>query len=162
MNLLAHAYLSFNLPDILAGNLLSDFIKGKKKYQYSAEIQKGITLHRRIDEFTDRHEATKKAKEYFRKDYGLYAGAFIDIVYDHFLANDADEFPDASALARFSQDCYSKMEFYSAIFPEKFRTLFYYMKKQDWLYQYRFTNGIINSFAGLVRRSAFLTDHKTA
>jgi acyl carrier protein phosphodiesterase len=36
------------------------------------------------------------------------------------------------------------------------------MKNQDWLYHYRFTNGIINSFAGLVRRSAYLTDHKAA
>jgi hypothetical protein len=29
MNYLAHAYLSFNEPDILVGNLISDFVKGK-------------------------------------------------------------------------------------------------------------------------------------
>ena len=162
MNFLAHAYLSFNLPDILAGNLLSDFIKGKKKFEYSRAIQHGIILHRKIDEFTDHHETTSEAKEFFRKDYGLYAGPFIDIVYDHFLANDPVAFIDAQALAKFSQECYSKLELYSAVFPEKFSTLFYYMKNQDWLYHYRFTNGIINSFAGLVRRSAYLTDHKTA
>jgi acyl carrier protein phosphodiesterase len=162
MNFLAHAYLSFNLPDILAGNMLSDFIKGKKKFQYSSAIQKGISLHRMIDDFTDQHEATKNAKEYFRKEYGLYSGPFIDIVFDHFLANDPAEFTDASALAHFSQDCYNKLEFYSAIYPEKFKTVFFYMKKQDWLYQYRFNNGIINSFIGLVRRSKYLTDHKAA
>jgi acyl carrier protein phosphodiesterase len=162
MNFLAHAYLSFNLSDILAGNLLSDFIKGKKKFQYSDAIQQGIILHRKIDEFTDGHDATRKAKEFFRKDYGLYSGPFIDIVYDHFLANDPNEFTDAPSLARFSQDCYMKLERYDAVFPEKFRTVFIYMKKQDWLYHYRFTNGIINSFAGLVRRSTYLTDHKPA
>ncbi len=34
MNYLAHAYLSFGDPDILAGNMISDFVKGKKKFDY--------------------------------------------------------------------------------------------------------------------------------
>ncbi len=34
MNYLAHAYLSFNDPDVLAGNMISDFVKGKKKFDY--------------------------------------------------------------------------------------------------------------------------------
>ena len=42
MNYLAHAYLSFKEPDILVGNLISDFVKGKKKFNYSLPIQKGI------------------------------------------------------------------------------------------------------------------------
>ena len=41
MNYLAHAFLSFNQPDILAGNILSDFIKGKKKFDYSPGVQRG-------------------------------------------------------------------------------------------------------------------------
>ena len=31
VNYLAHAYLSFGIPDIVVGNLISDFIKGKKR-----------------------------------------------------------------------------------------------------------------------------------
>ena len=31
VNYLAHAYLSFGDPEILTGNLISDFVKGKKK-----------------------------------------------------------------------------------------------------------------------------------
>lgn len=31
-------------------------------------------------------------KEVFKPAYGLYAGAFTDIVYDYFLANDSNEF----------------------------------------------------------------------
>ena len=63
MNYLAHAYLSFNHPEILTGNMISDFVKGKKKFDYPTTIQKGIMLHRAIDQFTDTHEATKEAKE---------------------------------------------------------------------------------------------------
>ena len=62
MNYLAHAYLSFNEPEILVGNMISDFVKGKKRFDFSENIQKGIMLHRNIDTFTDEHEVTKKAK----------------------------------------------------------------------------------------------------
>ena len=50
MNYLAHAYLSFNDPDILIGNMISDHVKGKKKFDLPEKIQRGITLHRNIDE----------------------------------------------------------------------------------------------------------------
>lgn len=62
MNFLAHAWLSFDVPEILAGNLISDFVKGKKKFEFASGIQKGIELHRNIDAFTDQHPATKDAK----------------------------------------------------------------------------------------------------
>src|SRR5215469_17022272 len=91
MNYLAHAYLSFDQPEIVVGNMISDFVKGKKRFEFPEQIQKGIMLHRSIDAFTDEHAATKKAKEVFKPVVGLYAGAFIDIVYDHFLALDANE-----------------------------------------------------------------------
>ena len=60
MNYLAHAYLSFNDPEILVGNMISDFVKGKKKFDYPLRIQAGIMLHRIIDEFTDGHPATRE------------------------------------------------------------------------------------------------------
>jgi acyl carrier protein phosphodiesterase len=73
MNYLAHAYLSFNRPGILVGNMISDFVKGKKKYDYPEEIQEGIAVHREIDRFTDVNPVTKEAKQIFRPAYRLYA-----------------------------------------------------------------------------------------
>ena len=55
MNFLAHAYLSFGQEEILVGNLVADFIKGKELRQFSEDIQIGILLHREIDSFTDTH-----------------------------------------------------------------------------------------------------------
>ena len=75
MNLLAHAYLSFNNPEILVGNMISDYVKGKKKFDYPIGIQNGIQLHRLIDQFTDAHPMTKRAKIIFSPHYGLYSGA---------------------------------------------------------------------------------------
>ena len=94
MNYLAHAYLSFNEAGIITGNMISDFVKGKKKFDYNESIQNGITLHRAIDEFTDSHRVTKQAKLFFKADYRLYSGAFVDVVYDHFLAIDENEFTE--------------------------------------------------------------------
>ena len=88
MNFLAHAQLSFHQPEILVGNMISDFVKGKKQYDFSPGIQQGIKLHRAIDQFTDTHPVTKELKQYFRLSYGLYAGVFTDVMYDYFLANE--------------------------------------------------------------------------
>ena len=82
--------------------MISDFVKGKTKYDYPESIQKGIHLHRLIDEFTDTHPVTAKAKSYFRPQYRLYSGAFIDIVYDHFLALDKKHFENYGNLETFS------------------------------------------------------------
>lgn len=157
MNYLAHAYLSFNNPEILVGNMISDFVKGKKQFDYPLTIQKGIRLHREIDTFTDQHPATKKGKEYFKPAVGAYGGAFMDVVYDHFLARDEEQFPDAG-LKVFAEEVYTQLVEHEALLPEKFKRMLPYMSTQNWLYNYRFTEGIEKSFGGLVRRAKYLTD----
>ncbi|MEI9944206.1 MAG: ACP phosphodiesterase [Chitinophagaceae bacterium] len=161
MNYLAHAYLSFNDPETLVGNLTSDFIKGKKKFDYPPGIQKGITLHRMIDTFTDEHETTKEAKNIFRPAYRLYSGAFTDVVYDHFLATDENEFTESS-LFDFTQQVYVSLAQYKQWFPEKFTGMFPYMQSHNWLFNYRTKEGTGKSLQGVVRRSAYLTESKTA
>jgi acyl carrier protein phosphodiesterase len=161
LNYLAHAYLSFDHPGILVGNLISDFVKGKKKFDYPAPIQAGIALHRAIDTFTDEHPVTKKAKEIFRPHYRLYSGAFIDVVYDHFLATDPGEFSEQSLL-EFSERTYAALEHYTEWLPENFAVMLPYMKKQNWLFNYRTKWGTAKSLEGLVRRAAYLTESNTA
>ena len=157
MNYLAHAYLSFGYPDILVGNMISDFIKGKKQFDYPKDIQKGIRLHRAIDAFTDQHPATKAAKQYLKPAVGAYAGAFIDVVYDHFLALDNNELTE-TGWKEFTATVYGKLTSRQAILPEKFARMLPYMTGQDWLYNYRFTWGIENSFNGVARRAVYLVD----
>jgi acyl carrier protein phosphodiesterase len=157
MNYLAHAYLSFEIPEILVGNMISDYIKGKKQFDYPLSVQKGIRLHRAIDGFTDAHEATQNLKSFFRPQYRLYSGAFADVVYDHFLANDLTEFNSETALKKFAASTYQSLENYAPLFPLPFQKLFPFMIEHDWLYNYRHTWGIEKSMGGLVRRSAYLT-----
>jgi len=155
MNYLAHAYLSFQRPPIVVGNMVSDFIKGRKKFDYAADIQRGINLHRMIDTFTDEHTATKAAKQFFKPYVGLYAGAFIDVVYDHFLANDENEFKKNS-LALFADSTYKILYSYQTVLPQPFAAMLPYMSTQNWLYNYSNVGGIEKSFGGVVRRAAYL------
>lgn len=161
MNYLAHAYLSFNNEQILLGNMISDFVKGKKQFLYPDVVHKGILLHRAIDDFTDFHWTTKEAKSVFRKDYRLYSGAFIDVAYDHFLATDINEFTDQSLL-NFSKTTYHLLEKQQVLMPAPFKNMFFYMRTQDWLYGYSTRQGIYQSFGGLVKRAAYLHDSSPA
>jgi acyl carrier protein phosphodiesterase len=161
VNYLAHAYLSFDHPQILVGNLISDFVKGKKRMDYPPDIQKGISLHRFIDTFTDSHPATKEAKQVFQSAYRLYSGAFVDVVYDHFLATDEQEFSE-SALHGFASRVYDTIEQNIAIVPDNFARMFVFMKRQNWLFEYRTIPGIEKGFNGVVRRAAYIHESETA
>jgi acyl carrier protein phosphodiesterase len=162
LNYLAHAYLSFNNSDLLVGNMISDYVKGKKQFEYSYGIQAGIKLHRAIDDFTDTHEATFQIKKYFRNPYRLYAGAFTDVVYDYFLANDVNEFAHTNSLKIFTQNTYRTLQGQNNNFPEKFGAMFPYMQTQDWLYNYKFNDGMQKSFGGLARRAKYIDETDTA
>jgi acyl carrier protein phosphodiesterase len=161
MNFLAHAVLSFQQPELIVGNMISDFVKGKKKFAYTGGIFAGIELHRKIDGFTDEHPVTAEAKEIFRPAYRLYSGPIMDVIYDHFLANDASVFPDGR-LETFAQETYDTIERFAALVPPHFNQVFHYMRTQNWLYGYRTEAGMERSLRGLVRRSAFLTESETA
>lgn len=161
MNYLAHAYLSFEQSDLLLGNMMSDFVKGKQQFEYPSMIQKGIQLHRAIDHFTDNHIATKDAKEVFRPYYRLYSAAFVDIVYDHFLAISSVEFPHFT-LNSFCQKTYEDLEQNREYFHPQFAMIFDYMKRDNWLYNYHTFNGVMFSFRGLTRRAKHLDNFEVA
>ena len=159
MNYLAHAYLSFDHPEILTGNMISDFVKGKKKFEYPLLIQAGIGLHRAIDSFTDAHPVTHEARMIFKPSYGLYSSPLMDVIYDHFLATNV--FDNKSLLA-FSSRTYSLLDNFTNTFPSRFHAMYPFMKQHNWLFNYQYRWGIARSLEGLVRRSAYLTESDTA
>jgi acyl carrier protein phosphodiesterase len=161
MNYLAHAYLSFNNPEVLVGNMISDYVKGSARYDFPPGIAAGIELHRRIDEFTDTHEATAAAKEFFRPRYRLYSAPIVDIIYDHFLANDPDTFSEQSLFA-FTQTVYAILDRNADLLPPKFSALLPYMKQHNWLYHYKEVEGIARSLAGLSQRASAMGDTQEA
>lgn len=160
MNYLAHAYLSFGDPEVLTGNMISDFVKGKKKFEYEKRVLAGIDLHRSIDEFTDVHPVNKEVSNIFKPAYGLYSSAFVDVVYDHFLALELVELPQS--FEAYTVSVYDTLENFRNIFPPVFNNIFPFMRQHNWLYNYQYAWGIEKSLAGLVHRAAYLTESRTA
>jgi acyl carrier protein phosphodiesterase len=107
MNNTAHCFLSFANDDLLLGNFIGDFVKGKAWERYPVGVQQGILLHRAIDSFTDNHPATRQSVGRIRSFAGRYAPPVVDILYDHLLCKnwqvvsetDFDEF------ASWTYDC---------------------------------------------------------
>ena len=160
MNYLAHAYLSFDDPEVLTGNMISDFVKGKKKYGYPPRILAGIDLHRAIDEFTDDHPVNKEISKIFRPAYRLYSAAMLDVVYDHFLAVELAALPQS--FEDYTHAVYANLEKHKPVFPDVFNNIFPYMKQHNWLFNYLYAWGIEKSLAGLVHRSAYLSESRIA
>ncbi|MCB0697477.1 MAG: DUF479 domain-containing protein [Chitinophagaceae bacterium] len=154
MNYLGHAFLSFGDAEILTGNMIGDYVKGRVALNdYPEGIQKGILLHRKIDSFTDTFPSVQRAAVWFRQHYGLYSGAIVDTLFDHYLATDPAYFKTEDDLLGFTQDVYKKLEQHKEFFPPKFAAMFPYMKEQNWLYNYRHMMGAQRSLQGLQRRA---------
>lgn len=157
MNYLAHAYFSFHDPEVVTGQLIADFVKGKKMDDYPAPLRKGMILHRALDGYTDQHPASKTARDIFRPSSGLYGGVFLDVVYDHFLACDTRRFT-LPTLARFADETYAAVDAHLPQLPPAFQQMFGYMRTHNWLYHYHEPVSILRSFGGIVRRSKYY-DH---
>lgn len=155
MNYLAHSLLSFGDSNLLIGNIIADFVKGKQIELLSADIQRGIMLHREIDAFTDAHEVTRKTKLLFRERAGRYDSSFLDVAYDYFVATDKRIEPSEGWQA-FSRNCYQIIDNRLNELPATFQRLYGYMKKEDWLCNYQNCWFIEKSFSRLTQRAKFL------
>lgn len=154
MNFLAHSYLSFS-EEQLVGNMIADFVKNRDVARLPESIQKGIKLHRAIDTFTDVHPLIHEAKAPFRPLVRLYSGAFVDVAFDYFLANDTTE-NSQREWQEHSQRVYAVLRRYEEFLPEVFKKVLDKMQQDDWLYNYRNEWGIEYSFRNVVNKAQFL------
>ena len=154
MNFLAHSYLSFS-EEQLVGNMIADFVKNRDVARLPESIQKGIKLHRAIDTFTDAHPLIHEAKAPFRPLVRLYSGAFVDVAFDYFLANDTTE-NSQREWQEHSREVYAVLRRYEDFLPEVFKKVLDKMQQDDWLYNYRNEWGIEYSFRNVVNKAQFL------
>lgn len=141
MNYLAHLFLAKDTPESLIGNLLGDFAKGSIECLYTAEIRKGIELHRRVDTYTDAHHIFRSSKRLIAKQRRRLSGIMIDVFYDHFLARHWSEYSDVP-LDDFSSRVYKILADNQAILPESLKLIVPRMKAYDLLGSYKEIQGI--------------------
>ena len=154
MNFLAHLYLSGDFDELMVGNLMDDFVKGKPAAGLSEAIRKGIALHREIDAFTDSHPVVRASKMRLQPVYHKYAGVIVDIFYDHFLAV---AWPTYSVipLPDFAAHVYALLENHHDDLPPAMQQMFFYMRAHNWLVAYAQLEGIERVLEGMARRTRF-------
>lgn len=157
MNYLAHFYLAGDDEGLIVGNLLADYVKGNKYTHLPENIQRGIILHRNIDDFTDNHNQVEKTKSRLRAKYRKYAPVISDVFYDFILGSNWHEYSD-SDLQNFSAEVYKTLESHLEIMPMQAQMTVAYMAKNDWLYNYSNYFGIEMALKGLSRRARFETN----
>lgn len=151
MNHLAHLFLSRQSDKMMVGNFIADGVKGKKYLGFHDEIARGILMHRAIDTFTDSSEIVRNSKQYFKNQYGLFAGVIVDVFYDHFLASNWNRYADAP-LEEFAARAYGIFESYLPVMPVRYQHMLPYMKKENWLLNYGNLDGIRRTLHGMSRR----------
>ncbi len=157
MNFLAHIFLSGKSEQILVGNFIGDSIKGKFYDDYPVLVQRGITLHRFIDFYTDTHPVIHKSKFLLNSYYHKYSGVIIDIFYDHFLTVTWHKYSDIP-LREFIYDTYDTLIRNSKLFPGEVKRFFPFFILRNWLETYSYVNGIETVLKGMSKHTS-LPDH---
>jgi len=161
MNFLAHLYLSGDSDEIRIGNFIGDSVKGKYFDNFPKGIQQGISLHRKIDYYTDNHKVVKRSIVRLRPYLGKYAGVAIDMFYDHFLAANWEQY-SSEKLDEFIQSSYKIMNDNMEFLPDRTKHMLPHMIADNWLLSYADVSGIDKALKGMARRTTFESNLENA
>jgi len=160
MNFLAHILLSGEDDFVKIGNFIGDYVKGKQYTVYPPQVQKGILMHRNIDDFTDKSSLPKQIKPLFSHHYRKYAGIVIDLFYDHFLAVNWLKFSEQS-LSMFVREFYAILQQNKNLLPERVQNFLPRMIAQNRLYSYLYFQGLEQALT-IMSKHTSLPDHTQA
>lgn len=162
MNFLAHLYLSGDDPEVMVGNFIGDFVKGRKvRERFRPGIAAGIELHRAIDEFTDAHPVVDRSKQRLRPELRHYSPVVADMFYDHFLAANWSRYHDMP-LALYAASVYRLLESYYDLLPEGVKAMLPHMVGGNWLVGYARIEGIQRALSGMAARTPYESGMETA
>ena len=161
MNVLAHIYLSGDSDEIIIGNYIGDYVKGRDYLRYPEKVRKGIIIHRNIDAFTDKHPVVHRSKILFSKKYHKYAGVVTDIPYDHYLTKEWDFF-SRRPLESVTYQFYRAMVNNYDILPAKVKERIPFFIINNWLESYRTSKGLKSVLKAMSRRTSLPNESRYA
>lgn len=154
MNFLAHLFLSGKNPQVRLGNFGGDWFKGKLDPTLPLDLQKGVQLHRAIDQFADQHPINKQLYVELKPILGRYANPVIDVLHDHFLSIHFEAFINLS-LEEFTNQCIADLREQALHLPAPLPERIGQMFQVNWLAKYGSEEGMMRSFANLSKRARF-------
>jgi acyl carrier protein phosphodiesterase len=157
MNYLGHLYLSGNNKQLLLGNFIGDFVKGKQYLNYPNEIKKGILLLRRIDEYTDRNPHWMEIRTVLKPSYKRYSGVVADLFVDHFLAANWKDYSHIQ-LSWYTKWVHAILLQNHQLLPLKLQGVLPFLIQHKRLQSYAQINGLENSLSIMAKHTS-LPDH---
>ena len=166
MNFLAHCALALEASQrwpqghtlrqgLLAGAIFADFGKGPIDSSLPLDLQTGIRLHRRIDAFSNQHQAIRDRCATFPPELRRYAPIFLDILGDYYLSQNWAQYY-AHSRATLSQQCYEACDMYSVHLSAEQATqmtqFLTYMRSADLLANYHDWHHIERATHSVLRR----------
>lgn len=161
MNFLAHLFLSCGEEGLLVGNFMGDFVRKSEDSQYDQAIQRGLALHRAIDNFTDSHPLVRASTRLLHARHHKYAPVLLDVFYDFFLTNNWSVFSE-QALDNFAKDAYAVLDKHLRMMPPILQHRLPLMIADDWLVRYGTLDGLQFTFSRMQRRVSQPAHFETA
>ncbi len=154
LNYLAHILLSYPDNDEMLGNFLGDFVRKKDLLSLPESIQIGVNLHRVIDRYTDKHDSVKNSVEILKPKVGRYAGVAIDIINDHFLSQQWENYSSIS-LREFCDHFYFLLNRKKKILPTNLNQQVDLMIDHDFLMSTYDHHRLYKTMKHMERRTSF-------
>lgn len=162
MNFLAHCLLAQRAATVLdrsaeetrmliAGGFIGDFLKGPVSADLPAALGLGVRLHRRIDAYSNQHEAIRRSCNRFPEALRRLAPPLVDVVADHLLANAwADH--HQQPLSTFASETYTHIAASEAHLPPRGQEFFTWMVGNDLLTSYLRWDAVERGMRSVTRR----------
>jgi acyl carrier protein phosphodiesterase len=152
MNFLAHLWLAGDDDGLRLGAMLGDFVRGSMDASQLPEgVQKGIQLHRFIDQFMDGLPEMAELRQKFEPPFRRYAGIIIDMAFDHQLAQRWSQYSDIT-LQQFDTGVRQLLAQNDEWLPEKLKGFMHYADRRGLFAAYREKDEILVSLVGVGQR----------
>lgn len=138
----------------MLNNLFGDFVKGKNLSHLPEEIQRGVYLHRSIDDYIDRFPGVSKLQQILRPDLPKISSIAVDLFFDHLLAKNWKQYHPLP-LGDFLTAFYAKIDLNNPFYTDNFRQMISRMVEVNWLSHYSKLEGLDKMCRGVSARLSF-------
>ncbi len=152
MNFLAHTLLGFEDVDLITGQVCGDFVRGTELHRFPVNVEAGIRLHRHLDVYTDSHPALQEARALMTEVPYRFSGIVIDVMFDHFLAQEWPRFSPLT-LARHASTVHAALAVHEPILPERLQRFMTVLQRERILERNVDLSALEQTLARLSRRS---------
>lgn len=151
MNYLGHLYLSNNDKTLMLNNLFGDFVKGRDLSHFPTEIQNGLILHRKIDDFIDHFPLVNELQHALYSELPKISSVAIDLFFDHLLAKNWQDYHHKE-INQFLKEFYESIKLENEHYTDSFKIMISKMLEMNWISHYSSLDGLHKMCQGVSKR----------